>query len=114
MDIAADQLLSGSAFPVNKDAAVGWSNHGDLLAERLRGYAFTNDIEPFFELMPKQVVSSLEAPVRQSVAGGEQRVIERQRLFDEVIRAELCRTDRCCNRRVTGNDDDMCSGRFLA
>src|SRR6266446_3947854 len=107
VDVVADQLLAGSAFPVNKNAAVGWSNDGDLLAQRLRRNAFTNDIESFFQLMPKQVVGSLETSMRESVAGAEQRVLERQRLFDEIIGSEFCCADRGCNRRVTGNHDDV-------
>src|SRR5438105_655034 len=114
MDVTADQFLAGSAFPINKNAAVGWSNDSDLLAQRLRGHAFTDDIESFFELMPEQVVGSLETPMRESIAGGEQRVFERKGLFDEVIGSEFCRTDRSCDRRVTGNHDDVSPGRFLA
>src|SRR5213593_177178 len=63
VNVAADQFLSGSAFAVNKDAAVGRSDNRDLLSQCLGGYAFPNDIESLFELMAKQVVGLLEPPM---------------------------------------------------
>src|ERR1700757_3251163 len=78
MDVAADQLLAGPALAINKDAAVGWRHDCDLLAECLRGHAFADDVETFFQLVPQQVVSSLQAPVRQSIARGQQSVLQRE------------------------------------
>ena len=56
VNVAADQFLAGSAFPINKDAAVGWRDNGDLLPQCLGWYAFPNNIESFFELLAQLIV----------------------------------------------------------
>src|SRR5262245_9088960 len=113
VDIAADKFLAGSAFAVNQNAAVGRRDDRDLLAQRLDRNALADDVEARFQLMPEQVIGLFETPVRKGIADGEQRVLERQRLFDEVVGAELGGADGGGNGRMARDHDDVRLRRLL-
>src|SRR5439155_21736498 len=59
MDVAAHQFFARSAFPIYKDAAIGRGNNRDLLAQRFGWNTLADDIEPFFQLMPEEVIRLL-------------------------------------------------------
>src|SRR5947207_13862492 len=95
MDVTAHQFFARSAFPIYKDAAVGRGNDRDLLAQRFGWNTLADDIEPFFQLMPEEVIRLFEPAVRQRVLSDQQRVFQRKRLFDKV---EIGRAS--CRERV--------------
>ena len=110
---AADEFFAGAAFAIDQDAAVGGGHDGDLFAQRFHRNAFADDVEAFFELVPKHVVRLFEPAVRKRVAGGQQRVFERQRFLDEVVCAELGCRDSRRDRGMAGDHDDVGPRRFF-
>src|SRR5262245_8812686 len=105
VNVASNKFLSRAALAVDQDAAVRGSDNGDLLAEGLDGNALADDIEAFLELMPQYVVGLLQPPMRERILRDQEGMLQRKRLFDEIIRAELGGGDSCGDGGVTGNHD---------
>ena len=59
------------------------------------------------DLRAQRPVLGLEAPLAQRVADDEHRLLERQRLLDEVEGAHLDRADRRLDVAVAGDDHDL-------
>src|SRR6185312_7135791 len=96
------ELLAGAALAVNEDASIGPGHQGQLLAERLHGYAVADDVRNtsgFAEL----IVFETEAAVVQSVARDQKHAVDGKRLFEKIVRAELGRLHGRLDCPVTGD-----------
>ena len=111
VDGARDQLLARAALAVDEDAPVGRRRDGDLLAQLLDEAALADDLLAALELLAQVAVLPLEPPVVERARGGEERLLERQGLFDEVVGAELGGLDGGLDGAVSGDHDDRGLGR---
>ena len=88
---ARDQLLAGAVLAEDEHAAVGRRRHRDLLAQLRHRHALADHRQAAVDAGAQVAVLGLEMPLAQGVADDQHRLLERQRLFDEVERAHLDR-----------------------
>ena len=99
VDRPRDQLLAGAVLAVDQHAAVGRRRHRHLLAQLPHGVALADHRLVAIDARPQRAVLGFEPALPQRVADDEHRLLERQRLLDEVERAQLDRRappTRCC------------------
>ena len=111
---ARDQLLPRPVLAVDQDAAVRGRRHRHLLAELRHDVAVAHHHQPAVDAGAQRAVLRFELAVAQRVADDEDGLLERQRLLDEVVRAELDRLDRRLDVAVAGDHDDDGVGAALA
>ncbi len=86
---ARDELLARSVLTEDQHAAVGRRRHRDLLAQLPHDEALAHHLAGAIDARAQRAVLGFEVPLPQRVADDEHRLLERQRLFDEVERADL-------------------------
>src|SRR5262249_46063176 len=101
-----DELLSGAAFAVDEDAAIGGRSDADLLAKSFHGDAVAEDLVAVAQLGTKRLVFFFEVPLLNGVADKNDDFFECERLFDEIEGAEFGGADGSVNGGVAGNHDD--------
>ena len=102
---ARDQLLAGAVLPENEDAPVGRRRHRDLFAQLVHRVALADHRQVLIDAGAQGPVLLLEVPLAQRVADGEHRLLERQRLLDEVVRAGPDGLDGRLDVAVPGDHD---------
>ena len=107
VDRARDHLLAGPVLAVDQHAAVGRRRHVDLLAELTHRVALPHHRLAAVHARAQRPVLRFETTLPQRVADDEDRLVERQRLFDEVEGAELDRAHRRLDVAVAGNQHDL-------
>ncbi len=107
MNGPCDELLAGAVLAVNQHAAVGRRRHRDLLPQLPHRVALAHHRLRAIDTRPKRLVLGLEAPLAERVAHDEDRLLERERLLDEVERPHLDGAHRRFDVAVTGNQDHL-------
>ena len=88
VDRARDELLAGAVLAVNQHAAIGGRGHRDLLAELAHRVALADHRQIAIDPGAQGAVLGFEPPLSQGVAHDQHGLVERQRLLDEVERAQ--------------------------
>src|SRR6185437_15538984 len=107
VDGAGDQLLASARFAVDENAPVRRSHEANLLAKRLDRDAFAGEHGIDTELTLKFQVLCAQAPRLHRVFEHDERAVERERLFEKVVSAELGGFDGGFNGAVAADDDDF-------
>ena len=109
MNRARDQLLAGAVLAEDQHAAVGRRRQRHLLAQVIhrRALAHHRVLLLAIDLGAQHAVLGFEIALAQRVADHQHRLLERQRLLDEVERAHLDRAHRGLDVAVAGNDHDL-------
>ncbi len=87
VDRPGDQFLAGAVLAVDQHAAVGRRGHRHLLAQLAHRVALAHHLQVTVHAGAQRAVLGLEPALPQRVAHDEHRLLERQRLLDEVERA---------------------------
>ena len=107
MNGARDELFAGAVLAENQHAAVGRCRHRHLLAQLAHEQALADHLAGAIDARAKRAILGLEPPLPQRVADHEHRLLERQRLLDEVERAHLDGLHGRFDVAVAGNHDDL-------
>ena len=105
VDGARHQLLAGPFSPWISTRPLVGAAMRDLLAQLLDDPALADDPLTALELLAQVTVLALEAAVVERSGRGQQDLLERERLLDEVVRAELGGLDGGLDGAVTGDHD---------
>jgi hypothetical protein len=100
------QLLAAAVLAVDEDAAVGGGGHRDLLAERPDHRAVPDELRALVQLFPQALVLALEPDVLEGARHGHQRLVEGERLLDEVVGAQSRGLDRGLDGGVARDHHD--------
>src|SRR5258706_5349594 len=100
---AGHQLLAGAVLALDEHPAARGRGHRDLLAQVLDQRALADDLLAPLELGAQVAVLALEPGVLEGPGRGQQRLLERERLLDEVVGAELGGLDRGLDGAVAGD-----------
>ena len=103
---ARDELLARAVLAVDQHAAVGRRRHRDLLAQLRHHVALAHHRQPPIDVRAQRAVLGFEPALPHGVADDEHRLLERQRLLDEVERAQLDRAHRRLDVAVAGDHHD--------
>ena len=104
---AADEFLAGAGLAIDKDAAVGGGHELDLLAQGLHGDGVAGDAGAEAELADELLVVLAELAGVDGVLEDDEGAVERERLFEEVVGAELGGAHRGFDGAVAADDDDF-------
>ena len=104
---AADEFFAGAGLAIDQDAAVGGGHQLDLLAEGLHGDGFAGDAGAEGELADELLVVDAELAGVDGVVQDDEGAVEGERLFEEVVGAELGGADGGFDGAVAGDDDDF-------
>ncbi len=103
VDAARDELLAGAVLAVDQHPAVGRRGHRHLLAQLRHHVALAHHRQPAIDVGAQRAVLGLEPPLTDGVADDEHGLLERERLFDEIERAQLDRAHRRLDVAVARN-----------
>ena len=103
---ASDEFFAGAGFAEDEHAAVGGGHELDLLAESFDGDGLAGD-GAFGELARELLVIFAEVMGLDGVAKDEQGAVHGERLFEEVVGAELGGADGGFDGAVAGDHDDF-------
>ena len=106
MDGAGDEFFAGAGLAEDEYAAVGRRHEFDLLAQGFEGDGLAGE-GAFGELAGELLVVFAELVRLDGVAQHEQCAVERERLFEEVVGAELGGADGGFDGAVAGDHDDF-------
>ena len=87
MNLLRDYFFPCPGFPENQHTPVGWRHEVDLLPQRLHGDAFANDRTLRCELFLKLPILNAETLGLHRVLEQDQRLINRERFFQKIVRA---------------------------
>ncbi len=104
---ARDEFLAGAGLAIDEHAAVGGRHEANLLAQRLDRHAFTGEHSANAELALEFEVLVAKAAGFDGILEDDQGAIERERLFEKVVCAELGGFDGGFDGAVAGDDDDF-------
>ena len=107
VDVARHQLLAGAVLTDDEHPPVGRRRHRDLLAQLRHRVALADHLVLRVHLGAQRQVLGFEMPLPQRVADHEHRLLERERLLDEVEGAHLDRAHRRLDVAVAGDDHDL-------
>src|SRR4029453_8780839 len=107
VDVTRDGLAPGSGLPADQNGCVGRGRRGRLVTQLSGRLAVPQDLGVPRELVEERAVALFEAALAERVSEYEQGLLEGQRLFDEIERAELRRFDGRFDRAVTGDHHDL-------
>ena len=105
VDAARDELLAGAVLAVDQHAAVGRRRHRDLLAQLRHHVALADHRQPAIDVRAQRAVLRLEPALPHGVADDQDRLLERERLLDEVEGAHLDRAHGRLDVAVPGDHD---------
>src|SRR6266849_4241362 len=94
VDGAGHQLLARAVLALDEHPAARGRRDRDLLTQVLDERALADDLLAPLELGAQVAVLALEPGVLEGPGGDQQRLLERERLLDEVVGAELGGLDR--------------------
>ncbi len=101
-----NELFSGAVLPVDQHPPVGRRRHRHLLAQLPHHIAVPHHREPAVHMRAEDAVLCLEPALPERVAHDQHRLLERQRLFDEVERPHFDGPHRRLDVAVAGDHDD--------
>ena len=104
---ARHHLLAGAVLAEDEDPAVGRRRQQHLFAQVLHHRAVADQRVAAVDLGAQVAVLGLERPLPQRMTDDQHRLVERQRLLDEVEGAELDGPHRRLDVAVAGDDDDL-------
>ena len=104
---AADEFFAGAGFAVDEDAAVGGGHQLDLLAEGLHGDGLAGDGAACGELAGELLVVLAHLAGLHGVLEDDEGAVEGERLFEEVVGAELGGAHGGFDGAVAADDDDL-------
>ena len=110
MDGARDHLLAGPALAQDQDVAVGRGDAVNQVAHLLHRRALADDaarLVPRAELFLERLMVALQGHVLQQPLDPQQDVVEKERLGQVVVRAELDRLDGRLDIAVGADHDEM-------
>ena len=106
VDRARDELLAGAVLAIDEHPSVGGRGHRHLLAELRHHIALPHHRQAPVHVGAQRAVLRLEPALTHGVADHEDGLLERERLLDEVERAELDRLHRRLDVAVAGDHHD--------
>ncbi len=106
MEGASHDLLAAAVLAGDEDAAVGRRGAADLLVEPLHHVAVADEQLVEGEVTPQVAHFGAQFRVGQGVVDGQQHALERERLLQEVVRAEARGPDGRVDVAVPGDHDD--------
>ena len=109
VDQSRHQLLARAVIAENQDAAVGRRGQCHLLPQMRHGGAIADHrvVLLAIDLGAQHAVFGLEVALSQRVADHQHRLLQRQRLLDEVEGAHLDGAHRRLDVAVAGNDHHL-------
>ena len=107
MEEAGDQLLARPALAGDEDPAVGRRGFLDLAPQLLDRGAFADQVEAGLDPLAELDVLLLELLLAERVLDGQDDLLQRERLFEEIERAELGGRDGRLDGPVAGDDHDL-------
>src|ERR1022692_1973963 len=107
MDGMRHEFFSGAGFAIDQDASVGGRHKSNLLAQSFHWDAVTYDHALRLELLSQVKILMTQAAGLECVFYEDECLLERERLFGEVIGAELGGADSGFNRAVARDHDDL-------
>ena len=107
VDGAGDEFLAGARFAVDEHAAVGGRHEPDLLAQRFDRHAVAGEDRADAELALEFEILVAQAARFDGVLEDDEGAVERERLFEKVVCAELGGFDRGFDGAVAADDDDF-------
>ena len=107
VDGARDHLLAGPVFAIDQHAAVGRRRDLDLFAELTHHVAVADHRLRAVDPRPQRTVLGFETPLAQRVVDDENRLVERERLLDEVEGAHFDRAHGRLDVAVARDEDDL-------
>ena len=96
-----DELLAGAVLAVDQHPTVGRRCHGHLLAQLRHRVALAHHPQPAIDVGSQCAILGFEPPLTDGVADDEDGLLERERLFDEIVRAQFDRAHRRFDVAVT-------------
>src|SRR3984957_2748321 len=105
VDGVGDQLFAGAGLAVDQNAAVGGRHQADLLAQGLHRNTVTDDDTLGVKLFFQVDVFAAQFLRFDRVLDHEQRALDGERLFEEVIGAEFGGADGGFDGAVAGDHD---------
>ncbi len=99
------QLLAGAVLTEDQHPPVAGGRLGDDASEGAEGGALPYHGVALLDLLLEGAVLRLEAPLAERVLDHEQRLLEGERLLDEVLGAHAHRLDRGLDGAVAGDHD---------
>ena len=105
VDVPRDELLARAVLAEDQHAPVGGSGLRDVGAQRVEDGALPDHDPAMLDLLLEGAVLRLELALAQGVLDHEQRLLEGQRLLDEVLGAHAHGLDRGLDGAVAGDDD---------
>ena len=100
------QFLACAALAVDQHTAVGARHQRELLAQGLHGHAVADDVGRAGRRFAKLLVLEAQAAVFERVLRDQQDAIDRKRLFEEIVSAQLGGFHRRLDGAVARNHDD--------
>ena len=104
VNVSRDQLLSGAVLAEDQHAAVGRRSRRHLLAQPHHDVAVADHQVLRVHLRSQREILGFETPLPERVPDDEHRLLEGERLFDEIERPHLDRPD--CGLDVAVARDD--------
>ena len=106
VDRARNELFAGAVLAVDEHASVGRRSHRNLLAQLHHDIALPHHRQPAIDVGAQRAVLGFETALANGIANHENRLLERQRFLDEVVRAELDGFDSRLDVAVPGDHHD--------
>ncbi len=107
MDRSCDEFLPGSVLAVDQDSTVGWRGDRDLVAKLSHRFALAHHQLRPVDTRPQRLILRFEFPLPQRVSYHQHRLVQRQRLFDEVECPHLDRANRRFDVAVARDEHDL-------
>ena len=105
VDVAGHELLARAVLAEDQHPPVGRRRLGDVRAQRVQDRALPHHDPAVLDLLLEGAVLRLQLALAQRVLDHEQRLLEGERLLDEVLRAHAHGLDRGLDGAVAGDDD---------
>ena len=107
VDGMGHQFLPRARLAVDQHAAVGRRHELNLLAQRLHRNAFAFDHAARRELLLELTVFLLHLPGIDGILDQDEGLVDRERLFEEVVGAQFGGAHRGFDGAVAGDHDDF-------
>ena len=108
MDCPRDKFLPRPVLPSDQHTAVGRSGRLDQLPQLLHRGRLSHQLELPLDCRPECPILLFQPVLVQGMFDAQRDILERQRLFNIVIRPQLDRLDRRFDRAVPGHHHHLC------
>ena len=107
MDGMGHEFFARTRPAINQHTTISRRHETDLLAQRFHWNAVAYDHTLELELLLEVPIFLAESLCLDCVLNEDESLVERQRLFQKIVCAELGGTDRGLDRAVPGDHDDL-------